>query len=374
MATPRELLDALLTKATKLGALPAVANAEILGRIDFVCRCLVNRAGIRLLMSCMLAKLHRPEIDPRKPYTEIGGKDSFSGRTYDEQWVGGFISANRLPCNSTTAFLTPALRNQDSKLTTNTVMVGRPPQVYKDTLQLLDDVARGKVTAEAVLVDSIRILLAMRDEKLARMKELVTALRHGDDALPLPTEGIVALLEQHLACKNSSRLPVLIVTAAYESAAGRLGEKACALKGHLSADEQSGAKGDVEVCLVNEERVVTVYEMKAKRVTQADIDRALQKVVDCDPSIDNYIFITTDGIDDEVREYAKKMYDETNGIEIAILDCIGFVRHFLHLFHRLRIQFVDIYQRLVLAEPDSAVNQPLKEAFLTLRQSAESDE
>ena len=85
-------------------------------------------------------------------------------------------------------------------------------------------------------------------------------------------------------------------------------------------------------------------------------------------------FITTDGIDDQVREHAAGMYDQANGTEIAILDCIGFVRHFLHLFHRHRTKFLVAYQALVLAEPDSAVNQPLKEAFLTLRQAAESDE
>lgn len=374
MPTPRELLDSLLVRATKLGNKPAIADKKVLERIDYVCRCLSNRAGVRLLMSCMLAKIDKPEVDPRKPYTEINDDGCFSGRTYDQQYVGGFISTHQLPCNSTTAFLTPALRNHDSMLTTSTIPVGRPPRVYEDTLQLLDDVARGRVSAEAVLTDVIRVLVLVRDEKKARMEGLVAALQHGVDALPLPTEGIVTLLEQHLACKHSSRLPVLIVSAAYQAAADRLGEVARALKGHLSADEQSGALGDIEICLVNDERVVTVYEMKAKRVTQGDIDRALQKIDGCDPRIDNYIFITTDVIVDEVREYAASMYEQTNGTEIAILDCIGFVRHFLHLFHRFRIRFIDAYQALVLSEPDSAVNQPLKEAFLTLRQAAESDE
>jgi len=70
-------------------------------------------------------------------------------------------------------------------------------------------------------------------------------------------------------------------------------------------------------------------------------------------------------IDDEVRVYAASMYEATGGTEIVVLDCIGFIRHFLHLFHRLRIQFLDRYQSLLLAEPDSAVSQPLKEAFLS---------
>ena len=68
------------------------------------------------------------------------------------------------------------------------------------------------------------------------------------------------------------------------------------------------------------------------------------------------------------------MYEKTTGTEIVMLDCLGFVRHFLHLFHRLRIKFLDTYQALLLAEPDSAVSQPLKEAFLSLRQAAESAE
>src|SRR5207244_2818069 len=105
-----------------------------------ICRCLGNRAGVRLLMACLLAKWHRPELDARKPYTEIGTPDSFSGRTYDEQILTDFINAHRLPCNPTTAFLTPALRNIDRPLTTDLEIVGKPRRLYKDTIQLLDDV------------------------------------------------------------------------------------------------------------------------------------------------------------------------------------------------------------------------------------------
>lgn len=81
---------------------------------------------------------------------------------------------------------------------------------------------------------------------------------------------------------------------------------------------------------------------------------------------------TTKPIDPEVQAYAISLYEQTGGIEFVVLDCISFLRHFLHLFHRLRMQFLDAYQALVLAEPDSAVSQPLKEAFLALRRAAES--
>lgn len=120
--------------------------------------------------------------------------------------------------------------------------------------------------------------------------------------------------------------------------------------------------------------MVTAYEMKMKRVVQDDIDVAVTKITRSLKRIHNYLFITTDAIDQNVAEYAATFYEKTDGTEIAILDCMGFIRHFLHLFHRIRSDYLNAYQALVLNEPDSAVSQTLKEAFLALRQAAESDE
>ena len=114
--------------------------------------------------------------------------------------------------------------------------------------------------------------------------------------------------------------------------------------------------------------------MKQKRVTIDDIDAAVAKIVHASGRIHNYIFVTTDKIDPEVGEHARKFYEETGGTEIVILDCLGFLRHFLHLFHRVRADFLNAYQSMVLSESDSAVPQSLKEAFLALRQAAESSD
>ncbi len=374
MPTPPEILERLLARALRYTSTPEVKDQKILARIEYVSRCLSNRAAVRLLMSCMLAKIDRPQVNPLKPYTEIGGKDCFSGRTYDERFLTHFINKHHLPCNSTTGFLTPAFRNIDKPLSTTVAIVGRPAQVYRDAVQILDDVAKGRAVAEDVLTDTIHILVLLREEKKTRMTTLLAGLQQNKGALPLSSEAIVKLIEQHLACKRSSRLPVLVVAAAYKAAADKLGEHALPLRGHNAADEQTGAMGDVEICLVNDDQVVTIYEMKSKRVTIDDIDRALQKIAERKPRIDNYVFITTDVIDDEVKAYAVAMYEKTDGTEIVVLDCLGFVRHFLHLFHRLRIEFLEAYQSLLLSEPDSAVSQPLKEAFLSLRQAAESAE
>ena len=93
---PEEILEFIYNKAVENLNSTVIVDEIIRERIDYVCRCMGNRAGVRLLMSCLLAKLDKPHIDPRKPYTEIGGADSFSGRTYDERYLTGFINAHRL--------------------------------------------------------------------------------------------------------------------------------------------------------------------------------------------------------------------------------------------------------------------------------------
>ena len=366
------LLEASLKRAQKNLGHAFIHDEEIAARVVSVVNCPSNRAGVRLLMSYMLAKVHRPEVDPRKPDTKIGSKDCFSGRSYDEQFISDFITRHNLPCNSTTAFLTPTLRNMDQTLTTKVVLVGRPAAMYQDALRLLDDVRARRVSAQDVLDESIRLLLLERDARKVRLKTLLSGVGRVASALPLSSEDTVNLIEQHLRCKGSSRLPVLVVAAAYEAAKTKLGERVLNLTAHNAADEQTGAVGDVQITLLGEDKVVTSYEMKNKAVLHGDIDRALQKIAGQGQHVQNYIFITTEVASDEVRDYARSKYDDTGGVEIAILDCIGFLRHFLHLFHRLRKDFLDQYQVLVLREPDSAVSQALKEAFLALRQAAES--
>jgi hypothetical protein len=349
-----------------------IESEAIRDKVDYICRNISNRAGARLLMACLLAKVENPSVDPRKPYTEIGTEDSFSGRTLDEGYLTAFITQHSLPCNPTTAFLTPTLRNISQPLTTDMILVGRPRELYIKVLELLAEVAEDRIDAEVLFIETVRILVLVREEKLGRMKSLLNTLERTKDGLALSSEQIVSLISQHLACRGASRLPVLIVAAAYQSAGNQLREYARPLFDHHAADLQTKSIGDVEVCLEGDNAVVTVYEMKMKRVTIEDIDAALTKIFRAEKPIHNYIFITTDPIAPVVAEYASTLYDDLGGIEITILDCIGFLRHFLHFFHRARTVYLEYYQNLVLAEPDSAVSSTLKEAFLALRQAAET--
>lgn len=371
MDNPISILKSQAKKASNLNK-RVIDNPEIRNRIKTVTRCPNNKAGTRLLLAGALAKIHKPDIDIRKPYTRIASDDSYSGRTYDEHYVIKLINEYDLPCNSTTAFLTPALRNRDITLTKDVNLEGRPKEMYDAVIYLFDEVYKGNISAEDLLEETIRELLILKKEKKDRIDSFLKDLNTTSE-IYLSLEDILTLIAQHLSCRGSSRLPVLVVASAYKAAEKNLNERVLPLLAHNAADEQTGSLGDLEITLLDNEDVITSYEMKLKKVTEEDIDRAVQKIANSGKQIDNYIFITTEEIEYEVSEYAKEMYEMLGGIEVAILDCLSFLRHFLHLFHRLRRNFLDYYQEMVLDEPESAVSEQLKEAFLALRYSAESN-
>ncbi len=354
-----------------------VSDAELAAKIALVALCPGNRAGARFLLAATLAKVDKPAVDIRKPFIQAYPNDekadAYGGRNYDEQYVFDFITKWKLPCSSTTAFLTPAFRTKNIVLDMKQSLRGRPAELYRAILEILDAIQSEKVSASVVLNELVRLLILERDERQARLESLKQGLQAEAGELPLSSEDTVRLIEQHLALKHSSRLPVLVVAAAYRAAFEQLGEKVLRLHAHTAADKQTGALGDVEITLLGDNKVITTYEIKDKPVTTGDIDIAIQKIAD-GAEVQNYIFVTTAPIDPGIREYANHQYRELGGVEIAVLDCVGFLRHFLHLFHRLRTSFLDEYQELVLSQPESAVNQALKEAFLALRRAAQAGE
>ncbi len=370
-----KILEDSYKRAVQRSTKSLIADRGARDRIDAVALCLKNRAGVRALLAGLLAKIHLPNIDIRKPYTEImgdDGADRYSGRWYDEQYIQRLTGLPyRLPINSTTAFLTPGFRTKNIILKADTQLEGRPADMYKALLHIFDDVQCKRLSPRKVMDETIRLLILERAQRDESIRNLVRDIRRSADRLPLSSEDIIVLLGQHLACKNASRVPVLIVAAAYHAASEKLGETVGSLNAHNAADRRTGALGDIEITLQGNDGVTTAYEMKMKPVTIADVNIALEKLAGYSETVQNYIFITTEGVAGDVREYAAAKYEELGGIEIAILDCIGFIRHFLHLFHGLRTEFLDAYQRLLLEEPDSAVSHALKEAFLALRRSAE---
>lgn len=334
MPTPDEILDLAFRRASESAAEPVIDDTGILERMELICRNIQNRAGVRVVLACTLAKVHQPAVDIRKPYTEIDGDDTYSGRRYDETYITPFIYRHRLPCKPTTAFLTPAWRNRDQVLTTDLNLVGRPPELYRAVLQLLDDVYQERITAFDLLTETMRRLLMIRDEQAYRLTTLISDLATTEGGVTLSSEAIVRLIEQHLQQPRASRLPVLVIAAIYQTIAAKFGEAMRPLQAHNAADRQSGTLGDLEVILINTGQLVTCYEIKTRIVTREDVDSALQKISAAGEQIENYIFVTTREIDNDVKVYIDSLYAATQGIEFAILDCISFLKHFLQLFHR----------------------------------------
>lgn len=367
--SPAAILDLAFERASKNVDKPLVRDSRVVSDIEFVCRC-SNQAGTRFLLACLVAKLSDPALDIRKPYTEIGGAGIYSGRRYDETDVAPFAFKHSLPVNPTTSFLTPAFRTNKTTIEPGVELVGKPKKLYAIIVALITAIYGGTLKSENVLAEIIRWLLIIREERKQRIETLFASLKTTAQDSALPAESIVTLITQHMALPKSARLPVLVVAAAYGAAQRHLGERHLPLQGHNAADKQTGALGDIEIALKDDGDVVTVYEMKAKRVTLEDIEIAIQKLTNTSHAIDNYIFSTTDKIEEEVKEYAASMHARI-GVEFVILDCISFLRHFLHLFYRIRMQFLEAYQKLVMSEPDSAVHATLKEAFLSLRLATE---
>jgi DNA adenine methylase len=370
--TYQDILSSCFERATSGGRQDTGRiDADSLERIRLVSRTPQNRACVRLVMTCALAKAHDPGLDARKPYTEIGTADSFSGRTLDERFLSPFIMTHHLPCNPTTAFLTPALRNMNTPLTRNLNLQGRPQHVYAAALIILDDIEQGRLDAAEVLTAIIDHLIGMRDEQQMRLMTLTRDLSLINSDVPLTAEQIVSLLGHHLSISGASRLPVLIVAAAYHAAAAHLGERASILHPHQAADKATGALGDVEIFSIHDpEHLSAVYEVKFKPVTLNDVHGAAVKLRQHPKPPAHFVFITTEPIDSAVSALCLEMSEEQPGTEFVVLDCISFIRHYLHLFHGLRATFLDMYQAILLAEPESAVSHTVKEAFLALRLAA----
>ena len=101
----------------------------------------------------------------------------------------------------------------------------------------------------------------IRDENNAKIKHLLGNLRRESNGNVLASEAIVKLIEHHLSMSGASRLPVLIVAAAYKVAEKNLGERILPLEAHNAADKQTGALGDIQIALMDDAQVVTALPL-----------------------------------------------------------------------------------------------------------------
>ncbi len=173
----------------------------------------------------------------------------------------------------------------------------------------------------------------------------------------LAAETTVRLVGDSFARDGTHRLPTLAVKAALR-VGGAFVVEVEAEPAHEWLKEQPPGPGPC-----------TVYQARSDRVTSDDLIHAAQWVCEWNPHVGHYVFLIAGAIDPALVRRAAELSAECE-VEFAVIDCLGFLRHFLHFFHRRRTAFLDAYQSLLLDEPESSVGQPLKEAFLASRRAA----
>lgn len=278
---------------------------------------------------------------------------------------------HQLPLNRTTAFLTPAFRTFNQPLLAETGLSGRPAWLYSNLVSLLQDIQNGERPPEDYLKEVLRLLILQRKSQqqaiLERLRRIESVPRE------LNTQQIWEIISAHLKMPRSSRLPVLIIAAAYDTAQESLDKRYTRLLPHTAADKPADALGDLEIELSSQGHPYIVYEVKDKTITPGDIDSALQKLSERTELPAEYAFVSTKPIPPAVYDYIQSVNRQQRATELQAFDCLEFLKHFLHLFHEKRMQFFDRYRELVLNEPTSAVAQRLKERLLELIESAQGN-
>ncbi len=308
--------------------------------------------------------MHQPTVDIRNPFTEIGTDDCYSGRTYDERYLQVFIMEHSLPLNRTTAFLTPAFRTFNQPLLVETKLSGKPTVLYASLISLLQDIQKGVHPPEDYLKEALRLLIQIRDTQQQAIQERLSRLEgvHKE----LGTQQILEIISKHLKMPRSSRLPVLVIAAAYDTTKESLSKHYMRLLPHTAADKPTDVLGDLEIELSGQGIPYIVYEVKDRVITQSDIQNALLKLSERTELPAQYAFVATKPIPSAVYEYIESINRQRLGTELQAYDCLEFLKYFLHLFHEKRTRFLDRYKELVLNEPASAVAQSLKEKLLEL--------
>lgn len=167
---------------------PLIRDSRAIADIELICRS-PNRSGVRFLMSCLVAKLSDPNFDVRKPFKSLGGNDSYSGRYYDEVYVGPFASKHELPINPTSSFLTPTFRTANTIITPDVQLSGRPKELYASIVVLITNIHNGMLKADIVLAEVIRCLLVIHKENKKRVETLLTSFKAPESGMLVPAQG-----------------------------------------------------------------------------------------------------------------------------------------------------------------------------------------
>lgn len=342
MADARSVLNEALARATKARRISLVSDIPLHTDIEYVVGHRIQ-SPTKALMACTLHAVMDPAVDIRKPYTALGA-GSYSGRA-TEIPLDDFVAQNRLPTSARSGFLAPAFRDNRA-LTLDLAIAARSEEkrCYDAFLRILDRIARMEAQPATVLAEVVRLLVLRRDVQKAALDTIAASRPVSAGSV----EGIVRLLREHFgqATAGAARLPVLAVAAAYETASTL---KVRPLGRHNSSDRASTSAGDIE--MEYEGVLALAVESKAKAVTNADVDLALEKAVKA--GIDAYIITTTVPVNAGVWKYARGACEEMgNRVDLRYVEAVSLIESLLAAAPHRKAAFLAAYERRLREDRD----------------------
>lgn len=269
-----------------------------------------TQAYREVLLGVVLARWADRRIDITKPYAKQGA-DAFNGRSLDEEVVNPFLHDNRIP-SSRGPFL--GVFRRSVRYTPATREGLRDKEGYDALLRLIERLQA--MEDEAEIVDLLDRVLgrfyALREEAQVSISRLQR----------ISLEQAKALTTGLLAVPSGGRFPVMVVEATLTAINQRfeLGWM-IEVQGINVADAVGHAGGDIQVSLDGE--TVFAAEVTERPIGVDRVVATFQAKV-APNAIGDYLFLTTDGVDDQAKAQARAYFalgHEVNFINIA--DWVG---------------------------------------------------
>lgn len=333
--------------AKKLDAIPATVVQE---EIEFLSRNIQNnKAVVSVLITCVLEKEINQQVDCRKHQSGITG--GFSGRSLDTRCVTPFLKEKDLPHMAESGWLTRSLE-QPHAYTLDYPGKIRGDGVKPAFLKILDELEKGTVSSESVLVS---LFFALLEGQSKELKEYVSPFSE-EQKNKINSTQIFNIIKEHINSSTeagSSKLPVLllyaILTISKKEHKKLEQKKICPLKSHTASDKNSQSFGDIEI-VTTDNKLTEVFEVKHNKTI------SIEMIKDCftkisNKSIDCYTIMTTGKIDTDLHPYINQI-KITSGHSFLIFNIFDYLSSFLTTISN-PVELLEVYADLVMKDKES---------------------
>lgn len=301
-------------------------------RVSLIAELSENKKGVMtVLVTSLTHKMFDPNQDVRCHQTQLLG--GYSGRSVDTRSVTPFLKSVDFPHMAESGWLTRTLEQRHAYTLDYPGSI-QPQNLKEAFLEILHDVEENKADPRKYLVALFILIAKLRDEKKIKLAKPVD----------LPISKILSYLEQHFAgpytFSGAARLPVLAVYSAYECMMEELKRfqnmKLRHLEAHTTADEKSGAVGDIEMT-TEDGKVYEAAEVKHDiKITTQMVRDSYQKFRT--QPVKRYYILSTAGVDEsEIKAISDEIASikRSHGCEVIVNGVLHSLSYYLRLLGNL---------------------------------------